>query len=99
LLRRIFRPKRDEVTGEWRKLHNEELNDLYSSPDTLRVIKSRRMRRAGHVARMGMGEACTGFWWGNLKESDHSGDPCVDGEIILGWIFRKWDLGVWTGLS
>ena len=50
-LRRIFRPKRDGVTGEWRKLHNEELNDLYSSPNTVRVIKS-RMRWARHVARM-----------------------------------------------
>ena len=52
VLRRIFGPKRDGVTGEWRKLHNEELNDLYSSPDIVRVIKSRRMRWAGHVARM-----------------------------------------------
>ena len=51
MLRRIFRPKRDGVTGEWRKLHNE-LNDLYSSPNTVRVIKSRRMRWAGHVARV-----------------------------------------------
>jgi hypothetical protein len=53
VLRRIFRPKRDEVTGEWRKLHNEELNDLYYSPNIVRVIKSRRMRWAGHVVRMG----------------------------------------------
>jgi hypothetical protein len=53
VLRRIFGPKRDETTGEWRRLHNEELNDLYSSPDVIRVIKSRRMRCAGHVARMG----------------------------------------------
>ena len=52
LLRRIFGPKRDEVTGEWRKLHNEELKGLYSSPNIVRVIKSRRMRWAGHVARM-----------------------------------------------
>jgi hypothetical protein len=52
VLRRILRPKRDEVTGEWRKLHNEELNDLYCSPNIVRVIKSRRMRWAGHVARM-----------------------------------------------
>ena len=53
VLRRIFGPRRDEVTGEWRELHNEELNDLYSSAYIIRVIKSRRMRGAGHVARMG----------------------------------------------
>jgi len=53
VLRRIFRPKRDEVTEDWRKLGNEELNDLYFSPNVIRVIRSRRMRRAGHVARMG----------------------------------------------
>ena len=53
VLRRIFGPRREEVTGEWRKLHNEELNYLYSSPNIVRVIKSRRTRWAGHVARMG----------------------------------------------
>jgi hypothetical protein len=53
VLRRLFGPKRDEVTGEWRKLHNEELCDLYSSPSIIRIIKPRRMRWAGHVARMG----------------------------------------------
>jgi hypothetical protein len=53
VLRRISGPKRDEVTGEWRKLHNEELHNLYSSPDIIRQAKSRRMRWAGHVARMG----------------------------------------------
>jgi hypothetical protein len=53
VLRRVFGPKRDEVTGEWRKLHNEGLNDLYSLPNIMRVVKSRRMRWAGHVARMG----------------------------------------------
>jgi hypothetical protein len=53
VLRRIFGPKRGEVTGEWRKLYNEELRDLYSSPSIIRIIKSRKMRWAGHVARMG----------------------------------------------
>jgi hypothetical protein len=53
VLRRIFGPKRDEVTGEWRKLHSEELHHLYSSPDIIRQVKSRRMGWAGHVARMG----------------------------------------------
>ena len=52
VLRRIFGPRRDEVTGDWRRLHNEEINDLYSSPNIVRVIKSRRMRWAGHVARI-----------------------------------------------
>jgi len=55
VLRRIFGPKRDEVTGEWWKLHNEELNDLHCSPNIVRVIKSRRMRWVGHVVRMGVG--------------------------------------------
>jgi hypothetical protein len=54
VLRRIFGPKRDNITGEWRKLHNEELNDLYSSSNTIWLIKSRRMRLAGHVAGMGV---------------------------------------------
>ena len=53
VLRRVYEPKRDEVTGEWKKLHNEELSDLYSLPNIVRVVKSRRMRWARHVARMG----------------------------------------------
>jgi len=60
--RRIFRLRRDEVTGEWRRLHNEELNYLYSSPNIVRVIKSRRMRWAGHVARRGEERGCIGSW-------------------------------------
>jgi hypothetical protein len=60
-LKRIFGPKRDDVTGEWRKLHNE-LNDLYPLPNIVRVIKARRMSWAGHVARMEGGEAYMGFW-------------------------------------
>ena len=89
VLRRIFGPRRDKATGEWRKLHSEELNDLYRSPNILRVIKSRRMRWEGHVARMGVGKAYSGFWWGNMRERDHLADPGIDGRIILKWIFRK----------
>ena len=66
-MRRIFGPKRDGITREWRKLHNEELTELYSSPNVVWVIKSRRMRWAGHVARI-EGEVCPRFWWGNLIE-------------------------------
>jgi hypothetical protein len=62
VLRRIFGPRRDEVTGKSRRLYNEELIDLYSSPNIVRVIKARRMRWAGHIARMGRGEAYTGSW-------------------------------------
>jgi hypothetical protein len=61
VLRRIFGPKRDEVTGEWRKLYNGELHNLYSSPDIIRRIKSRRMKWVGYVACMGEGQKCTGF--------------------------------------
>jgi len=77
---------------EWRKLHNEKLNDLYSSLNIVCVIKS-RMQWTGYVARMGRG-AYTGFWWGSLRERDHLRDPDVDGRIIFRWIFRKWDMGV-----
>jgi hypothetical protein len=62
VLRRIFGPKRDEVTGDWRKLHNEELNDLYCSPNILQVIKSRRMRWAEHVAWVGKKRVLCGIW-------------------------------------
>jgi hypothetical protein len=77
--RRIFGPKRDEVTGEWRKLHNEELHNLYSSPDIIRQVKSRRMRWAGHVARMGEERKCTRFWWDSPREGDH-----LEGQGVVG---------------
>jgi hypothetical protein len=75
VLRRIFGPNRDEVTRDWKKKLQNELNDLYFSPNVFRVIKSRRMRLAGYVARVGRGEAYTGLWWGNLREKDHLEDP------------------------
>jgi hypothetical protein len=71
VLRRIFGPKRDEVMGGWRKLHNEELHDLYCSPSIIRIIKSRRMRWAGHVVRRWKIEMPIGYWWESQRERDH----------------------------
>jgi hypothetical protein len=71
VLRRVFGPKRDEVTGDWRKLHNEELHNLCSSPNIIRMIKVRSMRWAGHIARMGRRGMHIGYWWESQKERDH----------------------------
>jgi hypothetical protein len=84
---------------DWRKINNKELNDLYCSPDIVRVIKSRRMRWAGHVALWRKGEVLTMCWWGNQREGDYWGDLDVGGRIILRWIFRKWEGVVGTGWS
>jgi hypothetical protein len=70
VLRRIFGPKRDEVTREWRKLHNEELRDFFALPSIIRIIKSLRMSLAGHVARMGRRTSIC-YWWESQKERDH----------------------------
>jgi hypothetical protein len=70
VLRRIFGPKRGDMVGEWRKLHNEQLHDLYSSPSIIRIIKSRRMRWAGHVARGGRRGMHIDYWWENQRERD-----------------------------
>ena len=70
------------LTGEWRKLYREGFKDLDSSPKNVQVIKSRILRWARHVARMRRGEAYTGFWWGNLRERDHLGDPDIDGRMM-----------------
>jgi hypothetical protein len=94
VLRRIFEPNRDEEKREWRKPHNEELNYPYSSPNIVRVIKSRRTRWAGHVARMGE-------WRGvyRVLVRKPEGDPGVEGRVILRSIFKMWDVGIWTGLN
>jgi hypothetical protein len=84
VLRRIFGPKRDEVTGEWRKLHNEELHNLYSSSDIIRQVKSRRMRWAGHVARMGEGRKVY-----KVLERDHLEDQGVGGKMGSEWILGR----------
>jgi hypothetical protein len=77
VLRKIFGPKRDDVTGEWRKLHNEKLHILYSFPDIIRQMKSRR------------GEECVRFWWENPKERDHLEDQDIDGRMGLEWILGR----------
>ena len=96
VLRRVFGHKRDEVTVERRKLHKEELRDLYSLPNTVRVAKS-RMRWAGHVARMGERRVVHRVLVGK-PAGKRPGDPDVDGRIILRWIFRKWE-GMENGWS
>jgi hypothetical protein len=70
MLRRIFGRKRDEVTGGWRKLHNEELHNFYYTPSIIRMIKTRRMRWAWHVARMRRRGMRIGYWWESQKERD-----------------------------
>jgi hypothetical protein len=97
VLRRIFGPKRDEVTGDWRKLHNGELHNLYSTPGIIRQIKSREIRWAGHVARME--ETCTWFWWESPKGKGHLKDQGVDGTMETKWTFGRLVAGVWSGFT
>jgi hypothetical protein len=93
VLRRIFGPKRDQVTGEWRKLHNGELRDLYSSPSIIRKIKSRRMRWAGHVARMGEKRSAYRLLMGNPEGKRPLGRP------KLRWVDNiRMDLGEVSGV-
>jgi len=110
VLRRIFGPRRDEVTGEWRRFHNEELNDLYSSPNIVRVIKSRRMRWAGRVAPMGEKRVVYGVLVGKPERKRSLGRPrrrWVDNirmdlqEVGCGymdWIGRVRDRDTWRTL-
>jgi len=85
-----------QTTGEWRRLHNEELNTLYSSPNIIEVIKLRRIRWAWQVAGMGRGAVRTWFWWGNLRGRDHLEVPVVDGSIIHKNGTSINGMGVWT---
>jgi hypothetical protein len=89
VLRRIFGPKRDEVTGEWRKLHSEELHNLYSSPDIIRQIKSRQMRWAGHVARMGEERKLYKVLVGKPEGKRPLGRPNIDGRMGSEWILGR----------
>jgi len=89
VLRRIFRPKRDEVTGMWRKLHDEELTDLYCSPNIVRVIKSITTETGRACSTYGGEERRIQDFGGKPYGKRHLEDPGVDGRIILIWIFRK----------
>jgi hypothetical protein len=88
VLRNIFGPKREE-DGSWRKSHNDELYNLYSSPNIIKVIKSRRIRWAGYVARMEEGEVFTRFWLGGPKARDHCEDLGVGVRITLRWTLGR----------
>jgi hypothetical protein len=94
VLRRIFGPKRDEVTGERRKLHSGELHIFYSSPDIIRQIKLKRLRWAGHVARMGEGRNVYRVLVGKPEGKRPLERPCVDGRMG-----SKWTLGILDGES
>jgi hypothetical protein len=94
LLRRIFGPERDEVTGEWGKLHSEELHNLYSSPEIIRQIKSRRMRWARHVAHMGEERKLYRVLVGKPEGKNHLEDQGVDGRMGSEWILREICWGV-----
>ena len=104
VLRRVFGSKRDEMTGEWRKLQNEELNDLYCSPNIVRVIKKKRMM-GGACSTFGGGVVYTGFWWGNLREREYC--RCEDnikmdlqevGCGVMDWIELAQDRDRWGAL-
>jgi hypothetical protein len=100
ILRRIFGPKRDGVTGEWRRLHNEELYDLYSSKNIFRVIKSRRMRYLGYAARMGENKGTCRILVGKTGGKKPLGRLRRMWRIILKWILKKWDGGMeWIDLA
>jgi hypothetical protein len=91
VLWRILGPKRDKVTQKWRKLHNEELNDLYSSPKYYTGEQTEKKVIGGTCSTYRGKDRQLGFWQGSLWEGDHLKDPDVGGKIILKWIFRKWD--------
>jgi hypothetical protein len=86
--RRVFGPNRDDLTEKWGKLHYEKLHILYSSPNIIRQIKSRRIRWVGYVACMGEREKCTGLWWERPKERDHLKDHGIDRTMGSEWILK-----------
>jgi hypothetical protein len=86
---RMSDPKKEKVAGGWRRLHNEELHNMYASPNIVRVVKSRRLRCAGYVARMGEMRLHIIFWLEYLRGRDYLEDMGVGGKIILEWILGK----------
>jgi hypothetical protein len=97
VLRRIFGPKEEEVVGDWRRLHNEELHNFYLSQNIITVIRSRRMRWAGHVAWMGEMRNAYSILMENLKEKDYSEELGLDAKITLKYILEKECGKLWTG--
>ena len=99
VLRRIFRPKRDKVTGEWRKLHIEKLNDLFTSPNIVRMTKSRRMRWAGHVARIGEGSCEFRILVGKYERKRRLGTPRHKYENNIKMDLHEVECGGWIELA
>jgi hypothetical protein len=97
-LQRTSGTKWEDEKGEWRKLHSEELHIVYSSPDIIIQIKSRRVRWAGHVARMGEEQKGTMFWWESPKGRDHSQEQRVGGKMGSEWILERF-AGGWIGFD
>jgi hypothetical protein len=95
VLRRMSGPKRDEVTRKWRKFHSKELHNMYTSLNIIRQIKPRRMRWAGHVARVGEEKS----WWESLKVRDHLEDRGVDGRMGSKWTLGRLVGAMWSGFT
>ena len=89
VLRKVCGSKRDKVTGDWRKLHDDELCDTYSSPSIICALKWRRMRWVGHVVQTGKRGMQAGFWQGNLEDKEKLEDQSADGKVILKWVLKK----------
>jgi len=99
VLREVFGAEREEVAGDWRRLHNEELHDFNCLPDITRAITSSCVRSVGHVACMGKREVYTEFWWGKLKERCYLKNLGITGRIILKCTIKTWYVVDWINLA